>query len=74
VCIFFLLLLLLVLVVVYCDFFVCLDVLLFMSLPVRDGQNPESDWSRSMAFFAGFGVESECVCVNLSESESRIKL
>jgi len=25
------------------------------------GENPETDWSRSMAFFVGFRVESKCV-------------
>jgi len=30
-------------------------------LESRDRQNPESEWSRSVAFIVGFGVELECV-------------
>jgi len=28
----------------------------------RDGQNPESDWSRSMMFFVGFGMRFLLIC------------
>jgi len=39
---------------------------------IRDGQKPESDWSRCMAFFVGFGVESFVNLLELERSRSLV--